>query len=61
MTRRHQGILPVGARYTESISFQVPHAIHGRYFFIVVTDIFDNIYEHVLENDNTNSTMVGHS
>ena len=58
MTRSHHGVMPVGSRYTETVSFLVPHAIHGRYFFIVVTDVFDNVYENVQENDNTNQTMV---
>ena len=58
ITRSHHGVLPVGSSYTEAVSFLVPHKIHGRYFFIVVTDVFDNVYEHVLENDNTNQTMV---
>lgn len=57
-TLRHSGILPVGASYTESFSVQVPHAIHGTYFFIVVTDLFNNVYEHIRGNDNTNSSQV---
>ena len=57
-TRLHRGILPVGASYTEIVSFAVPHAIRGNYTFIVVTDIFNNVFENVLENDNSNSTQV---
>lgn len=58
VTRSHRGILPVGGSYTESISFRVPNAIHGTFFFIIVTDIFDNVYENIFNNDNTNSTQV---
>ena len=58
MTRFHRGVLPVGDSYTESISFQVPHAIYGTFFFVVVTDDFDDVYENTFENDNTNSTQV---
>ncbi len=54
----HRGVLPVGASYTESVSIQVPHAIFGNFFFIVVTDLFNNVYEHFFENDNTISSQV---
>lgn len=57
-TRFHHGILPVGASYTETVSFQVPHAIHGNYTFIVVTDINNAVFENTFENDNRNSTQV---
>ena len=61
ISRRHTGVLTVGASYTEYATFQVPHAIHGNYFFIVATDVYDNVYEHTHENDNSNFTMVIYS
>ncbi len=57
-SRRHYGVLGVGASYTESFSFRVPHAIWGNYFIIIVTDAFDEVFENTMERDNTNFTQV---
>lgn len=57
-TQLHHGTLPVGASYTETVSFRVPHAIYGNYTFIVVTDVNNDVFENTFENDNRNSTQV---
>ena len=57
-TTSHHGKLAVGSTYAELVSFQIPHALSGNFSFVIVTDVFNNVYENVFENDNYNSTQV---
>ncbi len=55
---RHDGVLSNGSSYNQSESVTIPHAIYGTYFFIVITDIYNSVYENILENDNGNFSQV---
>ncbi|KAK3709146.1 hypothetical protein QZH41_018059, partial [Actinostola sp. cb2023] len=48
----HSGLLTVNQAYTESTSVNIPHAIFGDFFIIVMTDASNNVYENVGEGDN---------
>ena len=47
------GTLSAGATYSKSVRVSIPNAIYGNFSVIVVTDAFNNVYEHASEDDNT--------
>ncbi len=49
----HSGALTSGASYTVSRQVTLPEGISGDWHFIVVTDAYNYVFEHVLENNNT--------
>ena len=51
-------MLGTGSSYTQSERVTMPHAVYGDFFFIVVTDLYNNVYENIFENDNTNFSQV---
>ncbi len=55
---RHDGVLGNGSSYNQSESVTIPHAINGTDFFIGITDIYNSVYENILENDNGNFSQV---
>ena len=55
---RITGTLAPGAMYTQRVSLTVPKAIYGDFFIIVRTDIYNQVYEHTTEDDNTRVTDV---
>ena len=52
------GILGAGLSYTQEASVSIPNAIFGNYTIIVITDVYNNVYEHISEDDNTRISMV---
>lgn len=52
------GALGVGMSYSRTEAVSIPNAIFGNYSIIVVTDIFDYVFEHVDEDDNSRASMV---
>ena len=44
--------------YSRSEAVSIPNAIFGNYSIIVVTDIFDHVFEHFDEDDNSRASMV---
>ncbi len=44
--------LPSGAIYENSLAFTVPQGLSGDFYFIVKTDIWNNVFEAEFENDN---------
>ncbi len=51
-TIKHTGVLGVDSSYTLQHTFTAPEYILGRYFVYVVTDFYNDVYEHALENNN---------
>ena len=47
------GTLSAGATYSKAVRVSIPNAIYGNFSVIVVTDAFNNVYEHASEDDNT--------
>lgn len=55
----HQGYLVNGASYQVNLSGYVPLTMYGNAYFYVQTDCYEQVYEHVLDNNNvTRSEMV---
>jgi hypothetical protein len=53
----HQGVLNSGASYSVvNQPMMLPVGIAGNYYFIVVTDVFDQVYENVFEQNNSRSS-----
>ena len=44
--------------YSRTESVSIPNAIFGNYSIIVVADIFDHVFEHLDEDDNSRASMV---
>ena len=53
-------VLAPGAAYTQTITRSVPNAIFGDFFIIVASDIHDEVYEHINEEDNARVSEVSH-
>ena len=51
-TTVHNGALASGQRYMSSVDVTIPNAVHGDYYIIVSTDIYDHVFEHTDNNDN---------
>ncbi len=49
----HSGALDPGASYNASGTGTLPIGVSGNFFFIVQTDAFNNVFEHVFESNNT--------
>ncbi|MBX3418456.1 MAG: carboxypeptidase regulatory-like domain-containing protein [Pirellulaceae bacterium] len=54
-TVTRQGALASGESYTRTVSLVLPVGISGDYFFIVRTDVFDEVFEHVFSANNTSA------
>ena len=54
-TVTRQGALASGESYTRTVSVVLPVGISGDYFFIVRTDVFDEVFEHVFSANNTSA------
>ena len=55
----NQSYLGVGESYAGSLTAKLPQGIDGEYFFIVKTDVFNNVYE--LDGEGDNATAGGPS
>lgn len=51
-TFQHNGALAVDESYTRNATVLIPPNIFGNFYFYVVTDVFNQVYEHALENNN---------
>ena len=54
----YDGTLAAGATYTKTVTVSIPDAIYGNFTVIVLTDAFNNVYEHTTENDNIGISRV---
>ena len=54
----HNGLLPSGESYTDSIELNIPNGIYGDYYFISFTDATSLVFEDENENNNILSTSV---
>ena len=55
---RFDGTLSAGATYSKIARVSIPNAIYGNFSVIVVTDAFNNVYEHASEGDNIGISRV---
>lgn len=53
----HRGVLPVDASYTTKRAVTLPHAIFGNFSILVITDVYNYVYEHNDEDDNLKSRV----
>lgn len=53
-----RGALAAGHSYNTNIRVSIPDAIAGNFSLIVITDVFNNIYEHTNEEDNILASTV---
>ncbi len=51
-TFQHNGALAVDESYMRTATVTIPPNIFGTFYFYVVTDVFNQVYEHALENNN---------
>jgi RHS repeat-associated protein len=49
----HGGALNAGANYTGSATVNLPIGVAGNFFFFVQSDIYNQVYEYVFENNNS--------
>jgi hypothetical protein len=49
----HNGALAAGQAYTGTRNVTLPHTIFGDYYLFVVTDIYNNVYEYIYDDNNT--------
>ncbi|MEM9825059.1 MAG: CARDB domain-containing protein [Planctomycetota bacterium] len=52
-TRNHTGALDPAQQYSASTAVTLPIGVAGEFFFIVQTDVFNEVFEHVFEANNT--------
>ena len=57
-TLRHNGDLEIDQNYTVSSSLRLPEFITGDVFIVLDTDIYDQVYEYLGENNNLAATEV---
>jgi subtilase family serine protease/protocatechuate 3,4-dioxygenase beta subunit len=50
----HRGALNADQSYTGSATVNLPVGVAGNFFFFVQSDIYNNVYEHIFENNNSN-------
>ena len=50
-------LLP-GETYSRMETVSIPNSIFGNYSIIAVTDVFNQVYEHIAENDNIRTSEV---
>ena len=51
-TVSHSGALAPGESYTATRSVTLPHGVSGDFFFLVRTDVSDQVYEQLFESNN---------
>jgi len=51
-TTVHSGALASSQRYTSPVVVTIPNAVHGDYYIIASTDVYEEVFEHTDENDN---------
>jgi len=49
----HSGELQPDSTYTKTQSFNIPSNVFGTYYVFVKTDVYNQVYEHATENNNT--------
>jgi hypothetical protein len=54
----HNGVLSVLQTYTETMSVNIPHAIFGDFYIIVMTDSRNAVFENAAESDNALASTV---
>lgn len=52
---KYNPTLPGGDTAKNSLSFTIPNNLNGKYYFFVLTDIFNQVNEHVHEGNNTSA------
>ncbi|HRY31771.1 MAG TPA: CARDB domain-containing protein [Bacteroidales bacterium] len=52
-TYQRSGDLAPDSLYEMTRTVYIPNYIYGRYYLIITTDIYNQVYEHALENNNT--------
>ncbi|HOY32570.1 MAG TPA: CARDB domain-containing protein [Bacteroidales bacterium] len=52
-TFTHTGLLNPDSSYTTTHAVTIPSNIYGTYYFYVITDVANNVFEYVYENNNT--------
>ena len=57
-TLRHNGDLDVDQNYTVSSSVRLPEFVTGDFFVVLETDIYDEVYEFLSEDNNLAATEV---
>ncbi|WP_198648553.1 CARDB domain-containing protein, partial [Cyanothece sp. BG0011] len=50
----HSGALNAGDSYTGSATVNLPIGVDGDFFFFVQSDIYNQVYEHIFDNNNSN-------
>ena len=55
---RISNALAPGSTYTKRVTLTVPKAIFGDFFIILWSDIYNQVYEHTNEDDNTRASDV---
>ncbi|WP_013334633.1 CARDB domain-containing protein [Gloeothece verrucosa] len=53
----HSDTLAIGDSYTQSASYTLPNGISGNYHIFVVTDINNQVFEYIYDNNNTSRTV----
>src|SRR5690606_4348499 len=51
-TTNHSGALEPGQSYAASANVTLPIGVSGNFFFIVQTDVFNEVFEHVFDSNN---------
>lgn len=59
-TISHTGVLKIDSTYTASANVTIPNYISGPYFIYVSTDIFNQVFEHIYESNNTSRSDTLH-
>ncbi len=54
-SNRHTGVLNSGESYSETQTVNLPIGVSGNFFFIVSTDVSNEVFEFVFEDNNTGS------
>lgn len=54
--KKFTGVLEVDSSYAQGLTGTLPNGISGTYFVHVITDFFQNEYEHASENNNTGTS-----
>lgn len=57
-TYYHRGLLAVGASYTRNQPVTLPNAIFGNFSILVITDVYNDVYEHDDEDDNLKAKVI---
>jgi len=52
-TYTHNGLLEVDSAYTQNKTVNIPQFIFGTYYIYITTDLYNQVYEHASENNNT--------